>query len=256
MKKFIIDKGLIILMFILLFIYILLSLINLLDNNSYIIFETGDVIKVNKNNINVYKNIKRINYSNAKLYKENKKINGYLEYTSNDDNNKIVKFYNEKIKEEKTNNSFIVVGKADIKDYSYLIKDDITDEDIKLIREYLKDNSLPSINDLTKIYKAVVDDKTFYEVRNYYYDKTGKNNLSLIFLKQNDDIKTIYVKEGKKVLKRSSKLSNIIDLNGDNEFELILQSAPFGTDSEYCNSVYIFDKSKSEYKPIINCEGE
>ena len=160
------------------------------------------------------------------------------------------------MKEEKTNNSFIVVGKAEIKDYSYLIKNDTTEEDTKLIRNYLKDNSLPSINDLTTINKAIVDDKTFYEIRNYYYDKTGKNNLALILLKQDDDIKQIYVKEGKNVLKRSSKLSKIIDLNGDNEFELILQSAPFGTDSEYCNSVYMFDKSKGEYKPIINCEGE
>ena len=255
MKKFIIDKGLIILMFIILFVYILLSIINIFDNSSYIVFETGDVIKVNKNNINVYKNTKKINYSNAKLYKDNKKTNGYLEFSSNEDNN-IVKFYSEKMKEEKTNNSFIVVGKAEIKDYSYLIKNDTTEEDTKLIRNYLKDNSLPSINDLTTINKAIVDDKTFYEIRNYYYDKTGKNNLALILLKQDDDIKQIYVKEGKNVLKRSSKLSKIIDLNGDNEFELILQSAPFGTDSEYCNSVYMFDKSKGEYKPIINCEGE
>jgi len=82
----------------------------------------------------------------------------------------------------------------------------------------------------------------------------AKNNFSVIFSKENDNYELIYLRKGKTTLEQSSTVSNIVDINNDNNVDLILESAPYGTDVDYCYSVYLFDNKSNSYKPVINCE--
>ena len=258
MNKVLLKKIIYIILVILLFFNIILFINNFVDNDSsYIILKSDSIIKINKNNISMYrKNYKKLNYSSAKLYKNDEVIDGYIKV---DDSAALgyttVNFYKRSLETEDTNNSIIVVGDMKLKNYTDLISKSITKEDSKIISNYVKENSIGKINDLTQASVTNLNNRKIYTVRNYNFNEKD-NNFSVIFLKENENYQLIYKSIGEKVLKRSSKLSKIIDLNNDNNADLILESAPFGTDVDFCYSVYVFDKSSNKYKPVINCEEE
>lgn len=256
MNKMNINKVKYISLFILLIFNIILFINYFIERNcSYIILNSNNIVKVNKTKVSVYKKkYQKLNYSKAKLYKNDNIIDGYIQvkedkttgYTN-------MNFYNNSLELEDTNDSLITIGNIKIKDYTNLISESTSEEDVKIIEKFLKDNNIGTINDLTETTVTKINDRKIYTARTLDFNNE-KDNYSTIFAKIGDNYQLISKSKGKEIFTRMSSLNKIADLNNDENADLILETAPFGTDVDYCYSVYIYDKSKNHYNPVINCE--
>lgn len=219
-----------------------------LFSKSYIIFDKKniweldgtDVKKVSENKI------KKLNNSNAKLYNEDEN-DGFLYSVEG------IRFYNSNYEKMNHLNSVIVVGDKTIKNYTYLLTDDMEESDIKQISDYLKSQKIDFNKSEVRVNKINLNnDKTIYDIQSLSPQITGKGRYSAILMSDNNEITPIYENYSPK--SRTSSLARVIDIDNDNIEELVLLSDIYNSGNQECYSLYQY--KNGEYKPVINCEEE
>ena len=249
------------LLFVILFVLIILYLITFIEdiadkNKSYFLLDPYNIYEINNGNVKTYKgSYKKLNNSEAKLYKNGKEIEGYFKVNDNQNiGYTISRFYDKGLNEQSISDGILIIGNEKINDYTQYLNEKFTSSDVTIINKYLKENSLNTLNDLSKISIAKLQNETIYQVRMISLTQNKEDSYVIIFSYKNGVYETIYLKEGENLFKRNSKLNKLVDINNDNKIDLILESAPYISDDDNCYSLYI--NENGTYKPIINCEEE
>ena len=256
MNKVNINKILYISLFILLVFNVIIFINYFIDkNSSYVILNSNNIIKINNNKVSIYKKkYQKLNYSSAKLYNGEDVIDGYIKIKEDSKTGYTnINFYKKSMELADINDSIIVIGDNKITDYTNLMSNSISNEDSKIISKFLKDNSIGKMNDLTEATVTKINGGKIYTARTLDFNNEDYN-YSTIFSKIGDNYQLLFKSKGKEIFNKMSSLNKVVDLNNDNNADLILETAPFGTDVDYCYSVFIYDKSKNNYNPVINCE--
>lgn len=243
-------------------IYIILALLILLNiiffvlnniekNNTYIILDSKNIWKLYSNGSikKVDKNkIKKVSYSEAKLY-SNDIEDGYFGSVQD------YKFYNKSLNTILgKNNSFIVVGNNKIVNYSGNMVYG-TDADTKIIINYFK-----KINKKYNLYATetkivhIDDSKKIYSIVTREDGGPSDDPISVIFLYNNGATTPIY--QNNKNNKKVSTLDRVLDLDNDAIPEIVLLSGQTGYAGNECYSLYKYNKTANQYKPVIKCKEE
>ena len=239
------------------FVIIILILINLCyiyisvsDNKkSYLILDCQNVWKYNGEKIKKLskKELKKLSFSDVIKY-GNETEKGYYDFSTR-------RFYDSNYERKYFKVSDVIVkGPLKIKNYSYNISSNLTEDDKEEISNFLLENGKEF--DLEKLYinKATLNGGVLYFVTPYA--GTDIINYSLIFVvDKSGSTKVIYNKSiSENGNPRLSSLNKIIDLDNDGQEEIILISDIKGSAGNECYSLYKYDSDVQNYKNIIDCE--
>lgn len=219
-------------------------------DNSYIILDQrniwslkGETVKKISDN-----NLKKLNYSTAKLYNKDE-YDGY--FTASEG----LRFYDATLSEQSLQDALIVIGNKKVNNYTYLVNTDITKEDEKSIKRYFIENNIEFDVSNVLIKKIELsDNRILYDIQSLSAEMTGENGYSVILLKEDDKITSIY--ENFELVARSSSLNKVVDINNDGKEDLILLSDVHGSANGECYSLYMYNNKNNFFDPVINCEEE
>ena len=245
------KKNIMKLFFILIILFVIVNIFYQIRNNidkSYIVLDYDNILKIENEKVKKVSvnKIRYLNYTNSYLLNEKEKINGYL---SINDESYEVKFYDKNMNEEYEGT--IIIDKNNNIDRISTVTENLTSNDLNIIYKKLEEYSIDSDIDKNNIdiTKSVINSNdAVYNILYYNNDQI----LSLIFIKNGNDIEEIY---NKKVTEEYyGVLRGIIVLKNNSRPLILVALNKPSSDYSVCTSVYSYSENK--YIPIINCEEE
>lgn len=218
---------------------------------SYIILDKNNVWRVNNDDVKYIdkKKIKRISFDKIRIYGD-EEFSGYY-----DTKNNII--YNDSLESIPFSEKLILTkGDINIKNYSFNINSNITEQDELIVLDVLKrEEKNESINELF-ISKIAIGTKVIYSVVPYEPSSfENKGAYSIIFVYENNESKIIYNKTTSQTKdNRLSSLNRVVDLDNDSIVEIILISDIPGSSGNECYSLYKYNNDTDNYESIIDCE--
>jgi len=256
------NKKPYIIVLIILFIFSLIVFLTVKNNNSksnnlYLIIDQSSVFEYNKNKWQSISKLKydQYNWKKCNYYEDSKFLgSNYLVYT----NNKWYVFNSNK-EAILQNNTFLAIGgnkKVQVKNITQ-VNTDQTDE--ILIRQVLNENSITDYQNYVTRSKVVTDldndnkNETLYILSNMFpTDFSPSKVYNIVFVKDDDAILYIYkdIDELANMYDNCKVyLNNIIDINQDSNYEIIIGCGYYSTNGVK-NNMYTLNNKK--YKLLIS----
>ncbi len=202
--------------------------------------------------------LKRLSFKEAYVYNGYNQIleNAYLNLTK--DGLEIYSKNYENI--EMNSNVLSVIGPKKVKVGNLEMMDTITEYDEQYINDVLNKYSIDiSINNMLT-YKNVIDinndgnEDYLFNISNFYTEGEKDVAFSIIFCVINNNIKIVdkvIVDVNKELSEKAIYLTNIIDYNEDNIYEIIVNKTRYGDIRNDCHAMYKYVNGK--YEKIIGC---
>lgn len=259
------NKILMFLIIIICLISIIFSILssNLFNNDTTYMVVCNDTLwKYNKTwkkvNIN---NLKKLSYKPAYIYNGYNQIinNSYFEYKNGE-----LDIYDENYeKQDLTPNTISVIGNNKINVANVQIMDSINEYDEVYVDEVLSKYSINNPGDNYNTYKAVYDlnndgkEDYVFNINNFYTQDKKDYAFSIIFSVINGEIKIVekqIVSVEQELAKKSLYLTNIVDVDNDKNYEIIIFESSYGNVKNDCHSIYKYENN--QYKKLIGCQEE
>lgn len=137
--------------------------------------------------------------------------------------------------------------------------EELSQSDFDIIAKVLKDKNISGYNELTISDKIIIDydndgdNETIYEISNMYAEEERNEFFSTIFIYDNGnyDILEINIVNGDSMFdKNQSIVYAIVDINGDGNYEIIVENMAFSRPDESKFSLYELKNNK--YKLAIS----
>jgi|GEM_PF-2357180 len=244
---------------VLLVLFVILSFVIYIFNNNKGTVYIGDVTKleIKKGKIAINKKQKKLNLTQAKIYFNGSFINGYLKSDKGDINNKAILYeaYNEDgVILRFTDDLLAYTGNVNIKVADINMLDIMADDDSTIVFDFFKsigggDNHSVDILDYKKIVYDLDNDGKLEYIYSVDILEEGTTDTSFVFICDGNEKKLINKKTGEidNVDLKKVSFFNLIDLNEDNKYEIVIRvkNGEYGSNSY---KIYNYDGNLKEIK--------